>query len=75
MFLGVSSGSVPQYFRPKYTHFCVSCVLSVPPILYSFACVILIMCCEKDKELELREYYAVCAWCLCPCLTAPDFSF
>lgn len=75
LFLGVSGGSVPQYFRPKCTHFCVSCVLSVPPISYSFADVILIMCCEKDKEIELREHYAVCTWCLCPCVTAPDFSF
>jgi hypothetical protein len=64
LFLGVSSGSVRQYFRPKCTHFCVSYVLSVPPISYSFADVAL-MCCEKDKEIELREHYAVCAWCLC----------
>jgi hypothetical protein len=68
LFLGVSSGSVRQYFRPKCTHFCVSSVLSVPPISYCFADVVL-MCCEKNKKIELREHYAVCAWCsMCVCV-------
>jgi hypothetical protein len=75
LFLGVSSGSLPQHFRPICAHFCVSCMLSAPPISHSFAYVILIRCCEKDKEVGLRRHYAVCAWCLCPCLTAPDFIF
>lgn len=70
--LGVSVGSA-QFFRPKPTHFCLSCMLSAPPISFSFASVLLIMCSEEDSEVELRERYAVCAWCLC--LTASDFSF
>lgn len=61
--LGVWIGSA-QFFRPKPTHFCVSCMLSAPPISFSFASVILIMCSEEDNEVELREHCAVCAWCL-----------
>jgi hypothetical protein len=74
LFLGVPSGPIPPYFHPKCTHFCVSCVLSASPISYSFACVILIMCREKDKEVELREHYAVCAWCLCVSVSVSNRS-
>jgi hypothetical protein len=29
----------------------------------------------KGQRSGLRRHDAVCAWCLCPCLTAPDFIF